>query len=101
MLPGMKLAVTCRMLPGSHYPFYYTGKKPEIQGKKKVKKAGKKCYNVEKSKRINHLQVDLAVSHWQSMAEAVQSMQRILMEKKERVEWQRAIWDRPEKEVPA
>ena len=33
--------------------------------------------------------------------EAVQSMQRIHMEKKVKVEWQRAIWDRPEKEVPA
>lgn len=36
-----------------------------------------------------------------NMEEAVQSMQRIHMEKKVKVEWQRAIWDRPEKEVPA
>ena len=28
-------------------------------------------------------------------------MQRIHMEKKVKVEWQRVIWDRPEKEVPA
>ena len=28
-------------------------------------------------------------------------LQRIHMEKKVKVEWQRAIWDRPEKEVPA
>ena len=33
--------------------------------------------------------------------EAVQSMQRIHTEKKVKAEWQRAIWDRPEKEVPA
>ena len=48
-----------------------------------------------------HLKVDLVELLWQSMEEAVQSMQRIHMEKKVKVEWQRAIWDRPEKEVPA
>ena len=36
-----------------------------------------------------------------ALAKAVQTMQRIHMEKKVKVEWQRAIWDRPEKEVPA
>ena len=30
---------------------------------------------------------------WQNMEEAVQSMQRIHMEKKVKVEWQRAIWE--------
>ena len=29
------------------------------------------------------------------------AIKRIHMEKKVKVEWQRAIWDRPEKEVPA
>ncbi len=48
----------------------------------------------------HHLQVDLAVSHWQSMAEAVQSMPENPHGEKERVEWQRAIWDHPEKRSP-
>ena len=50
---------------------------------------------------ISHLKVDLVELLWQNIEEAVQSMQRIHMEKKVKVEWQRAIWDRPEKEVPA
>ena len=48
---------------------------------------------------ISHLKVDLAVLHLQSMAEAVRSMLRILMEKKEGAEWRQAIWDHQEKEV--
>ena len=36
----------------------------------------------------------------EKMEEAVRSMQRIHMEKKEKAEWQQVIWDRPEKEVP-
>lgn len=43
--------------------------------------------------------VDLVESRLQSMEKAVQSMQRILTEKKERAEWQQAIWDRQEKEA--
>ena len=49
---------------------------------------------------IRHLQEDLEELHWQNMEEVVRSMQRIPMEKKEKAEWQQAIWDRPEKEVP-
>ena len=56
---------------------------------------------LEENIMYQHLKVDLVELLCQNMEEAVQSMQRIHTEKKVKAEWQRAIWDRPEKEVPA